>query len=45
MAGKFPFGLESNYDLINIITSESLKFLKNLPTYEIASKAYKVDYV
>ena len=38
MAEKFPFGLESNYDLINIITSNSLKFLKNLPTYEIASK-------
>ena len=44
MAEKFPFGLESNYDLINIITSDSLKFLKNLHTDEIASKACKIDY-
>ena len=43
MAEKFPYGLESNYDLVNIMTTDSLKVLKNLPTYEIASKAYKID--
>ena len=43
MAEKFPYGLESNYDLINIMTTDSLKSLKNLPTYEIASKAYEID--
>ena len=43
MAEKFTFGLESNYDLINIMTTESLKSLKNLPTYEITSKAYNID--
>ena len=43
MAEKFPFGLESNYDLINIMTTESLKSIKNLPTYEITSKAYNID--
>ena len=43
MAEKFPYGLESNYDLINIMTTDSLKSLKILPTYKIASKAYKID--
>ena len=43
MAEKFPYGLESNYDLVNIMTTDSLKVFKNLPTYEIASKAYKID--
>ena len=43
MAEKFPFGLESNYDLINMMTTESLKSLKNLPMYEITSKAYNID--
>ena len=44
MAETFPFGLESNYDLINIMTTESLKSLKNLPTYEITSKANNTDF-
>ena len=43
MAKKFSFSLESNYDLINIMTTESLKSLKNLPTDEITSKAYNID--
>ena len=29
MAEKFPYGLESNYDLINIMTTDSLKSFKN----------------
>ena len=44
MAEKFPFGLESNYDLINIMTTESLKSLKNLHTYVITSKANNTDF-
>ena len=43
MAEKFHYGLVGNYDLINIMETDSLKSFKNLPTSEIASKAYKTD--
>ena len=43
LAKIFPFGLESNYDLQNIIKTDSLNFLDNLPSYEITSKASDFD--
>ena len=43
MAQLFPFGLENNHELQNIVNSDSLKFLENLPSYEITSKAYSID--
>ena len=43
MAQLFPFGLQNNHDLQNIMNSDSLKFLENLPSYETTSKAYIID--
>ena len=34
----FLFGLETNFELNNIIQSDSLKILENLPSYEVFSK-------
>ena len=43
MAQVFPFGLQSNHDLQNIMNSDSLRFLENLPSYITTSKAYSID--
>ena len=43
MAKIFPFGLESNFELQNIVKTDSLNFLNNLPSYEITSKASDFD--
>ena len=43
MAQIFPFGLENNHDLQNLLQSDSLKTLENLPSYEIISKASDID--
>ena len=43
MAQLFPFGLQNNHDLQNIMNPESLKFLENLPSYKTTSKAYSID--
>ena len=43
MAQIFPFGLESNHDLQNIINSNSIISYENLPSYEITSKACDID--
>ena len=43
MAQLFPFGLQSIHDLQNIVNSDSLKFLENLPSYISTSKAYSID--
>ena len=43
MANIFPFGLESNYELQNIMKSDSLRTLANLPSFEITSKASDFD--
>ena len=43
MAQLFPFGLQNNHDLQNIVNSDSLKFLENLPSYKTTSKAYSID--
>ena len=43
MAQLFPFGLQNNHDLQNIMNYESLKFLENLPSYKTTSKAYNID--
>ena len=40
-AQNFPFGLESNHDVINILNTDSMNALENLPSYEITSKAVK----
>ena len=40
LAKIFPFGLENDYGLLNILNADSLKFLENLPTYDITSKAF-----
>ena len=42
-ASIFPFGLESNYDLNCINFSNSMKFLKMIPEFEIASNVSKVN--
>ena len=42
MAKVFPFGLEDNHDLQNILNSDSLKVLESLPSYETTSKAYSI---
>ena len=43
MAKNFPFGLESNYELQNILNTDSLKTLDNLPNYDIISKASDIE--
>ena len=43
MAEIFPFGLENNYELINIQQTNSLMALENLPSYEITSKASDIE--
>ena len=43
MAQLFPFGLENNDEIVYIMNSDSLKYLENLPSYEITSKAYNID--
>ena len=43
MAAIFPFGLENNLELINIINCDSMKSLEHLPSYEITSKASSFD--
>ena len=43
MANIFPFGLESNYELENIMKSDSFIILANLPSFEITSKASDFD--
>ena len=35
---NFPFGQQSNYELINIINNDNMKALENLPSYDIVSK-------
>ena len=42
MAQLFRFGLENNYDLQNIMNSDSLKSLENLPPLNTTSKAYSI---
>ena len=39
MAKTFPFGLQSDYELINILNSDTMKALENLPNYDIFSQA------
>ena len=39
----FPFGLENNIELQNIMQADSLKFLENLPSYEINSKVSDIE--
>ena len=43
LANVFPFGLQNNYELKNIMNIDSLNSLKNLPSYDIASKACEID--
>ena len=43
MAEIFPFGLETNDELQNILLNDSLRILENLPSYEIISKASDID--
>ena len=43
MAQLFPLGLENNYDLQNIMNSDSLTSLGNLPSFNTSSKAYSID--
>ena len=43
MAALFPFGLENDYELKNVLNNESLKILDNLPTFDIYSKANSLD--
>ena len=42
-ADLFPMGLENSYELEQIMNSDSLKYLENIPSYEIASKAYGIE--
>ena len=39
----FPFGLKNNQEVSNIIQTDSMKALENLPSYEITSQATNVD--
>ena len=39
----FPFGLENNIELLNIMQADSLKILDNLPSYEINSKVSSIE--
>ena len=39
----FPFGLEEDMDIENIMNTDSIKALDNLPSYEITSKAISFD--
>ena len=39
----FPYGLEDTPHLLDIINTDSLKTLENLPSYEITSKAFGID--
>ena len=41
----FPFGLEDNYELANIVNSDSMEILSKLPSFEIASKACDIDSI
>ena len=43
LAVIFPFGLENNYELQNMLKTDSLKSLDNLPSYEVISKASDFD--
>ena len=39
----FPFGLENNQELQDIMQTDSMKMLDNLPNFEITSKALRID--
>ena len=39
LAKNFPFGQQSNYELINIINNDTMKALETLSSYDIVSKA------
>ena len=39
----FPYGLESNIELLNINYADSMKSLENLPTFDITSQAANFD--
>ena len=41
----FPFGLENNQEILNILHTDSMKAFDNLPSYEITSKAVKFDSI
>ena len=43
IADIFPFTNLSNHDFNNILNTDSLKALENLPSFEITSKAYDID--
>ena len=43
IAKNIPFGLETNYEMLNIINTDSLKTLDNLPNYDIVSKASDIE--
>ena len=43
MATIFPFGLEDNHELLNIVNTDSIKSLDYLPSYEIVSKAHNIE--
>ena len=42
-ANIFPFGLESDYDILGINNTDSIKALNLLPNFEIATEAAKID--
>ena len=43
MATIFPFGLEDNHELLNIVNTDSIKSLDYLPSYGIVSKAHNIE--
>ena len=43
LAEIFPFGLQDNYELINILNADSLKFIANLPSFETISKVREIE--
>ena len=43
LAEIFPFGLQDNYEIINILNADSLKFVGNLPSFETISKVREIE--
>ena len=43
MAIIFPFGLEDNQEMQNIVNTDSIKSLDYLPSYEIVSKTHNIE--